>query len=134
MIVTGQLPNYKSSIYNVELSIDSPESGFALSLLETGIDGSFKTANLITFSGYDGYLFDQSGNFFGGYASGTPFELTVYYDQVNKTFNYYHDDTLMANSLDVTGDAIFGTSVVTMASFEKHGDSSASILVSGIKN
>ena len=134
MIVTGQLPSYKNSIYNIEITVDSPESGFDFSLLQTGIDGSFKTANLISFSGEKGYLFDQSGNFFGGYISGVPFEFNVHYDQTNKTFSYYHDDVLMANSLDVTGDSIFSDAFVTMASFEKHANSSASILASGIKN
>jgi len=52
MITTGSLPNYTNSVSDINISVDSPISGFELSLMETGIlstDGSFKTANLVTF-------------------------------------------------------------------------------------
>lgn len=130
MITSGNLPNYKNCIYNVDVTIDSPVSGFEFSIMETGIDGSFKSANLITFSGAEGYVFDQSGNFFAGYASGVPFELEIHHDFLNSTFSYYKDNILMANGLDVTGANILnGRSNLLM--FTKHGESVLSLQATG---
>ena len=133
MIASGSFENYGRSVYSVDLNINSPESGFEFSLMETGYDGSWKTANLATISGVSGYLFDQSGNFFAGFESGTPFNIKVYYDYDNKAFSYYHEDILMANSLDVTGYDVFETGLVNFAMFHKHGTSSATIVASGVK-
>ena len=134
MITTGSLPNYTNSVSDINISVDSPISGFELSLMETGIlstDGSFKTANLVTFSGKEGYLFDQSGNFFGGYESGKPFKLTVFYDFDTSRFSYYHNNSFIANGLDVTGYSVLQTGNVNFLMFNKHGDSTASLSISG---
>jgi len=132
MIETGSLPQYGNSVHRINVNIDSPISGFELHLMETGSGaGVFKTANLVTFSGKEGYLFDQSGNFFGGYRSGSPFELSVYYDHSNRTFSYYHENTFIANKLDVTGASVLDTGNVNFVMFNKHGNSSVSVLSSG---
>ncbi len=130
MITSGNLPNYKNCIYDVDVTIDSPISGFEFSIMETGIDGGFKTANLITFSGAEGYIFDQSGNFFGGYRSGVPFELEIHHDFLNSTFSYYKDDILIANGLDVTGDSILNGRP-NLVMFTKHGESVLSLEATG---
>ncbi len=134
MIKSGSFENYECSVYSVDLDITSPESGFEFSLMETGYDGSWKTANLVTISGVSGYLFDQSGNFFGGFQSGIPFNVKIYYDYDNKTFSYDLEDVLMANSLDVTGYDVFETGLVNLAMFHKHGDSSATVVGQGVKS
>ena len=131
MITSGSLKGYKNSTYNVEVTVNSPLSGFEFSLMETGDEGGWKSANMVTVSGKEGYLFDQSGNFFGGYESGVPFNLKVYYDYRLLTFSYYHEDVLMANSLDVTGIDIFEEGVINLIMFDKHGDSSLSMDVTG---
>ena len=131
MIESGNLPKYGNSSYDINFTVNSPISGFEFSLMETGIDGSFKSANLVTISGKEGYLFDQSGNFFGGYKSGIPIPLRIDYDYNNLTFSYYHDDILMASVLDVTGGAIFNGGGVNLVMFEKYGASSVSISVNG---
>ena len=92
MITSGSLPNFEDSFYSVDITVNSPISGFEFSLMETGVDGTFKSANMITMSGQEGYLFDQSGNFFGGYQSGVPFNLQIYYDKGNTSFSYYYKD------------------------------------------
>ena len=132
MIVSGSLPNYHNSIYDINLSLDTPISGFEFSLMETGIDGSFKTANMITFSGSEGYLFDESGQFFGGYESGTPFSLQVYYDYTNKTFTYYKDDVLIANRMFTTGQTVLSSGAINHVKFDKHSNSEISLSVSGV--
>lgn len=131
MITSGSLPNYQNSFYEIGFSIQSPDSGFAFHLMESGIDGGFKEAQLVSISGKDGYLFDQSGNFFCGYESGANFDIQVYYDFTNKSFSYYYDNILIANALDVTGFNILDGKV-NLAKFEKHGDSSATVLASGL--
>lgn len=130
MITSGNLPNYGNCIYNVDITIDSPISGFEFSIMETGIDGGFKSANLITFSGVEGYIFDQSGHFFGGYRSGVSFDIEIHHDFLNSTYSYYKDNILMANGLDVTGSNILnGKSNLIM--FTKHGESTLSLEATG---
>ena len=131
MIASGSLKGYENSTYNVEVTVNSPLSGFEFSLMETGDDGGWKSANMVTISGKEGYLFDQSGNFFGRYESGVPFALKVYYDYKQQAFSYYSDDVLMANSLDVTGYDVFEDGIINLIMFEKHADSSLSVNVSG---
>lgn len=129
MITTGNLSNYQNAIYDISLSINSPLSGFELSLSETG---KFYRSDLITFSGAEGYVFDQSGNFFGGYGSGVSFDLEVHHDYINSSFSYYQDGVLIANGLDVTGQAYGATDKsVNCLIFNKHGDSQVSLSVSG---
>ena len=129
MITTGNLSNYQNAIYDISLSINSPLSGFELSLSETG---KFYRSDLITFSGAEGYVFDQSGNFFGGYRSGVSFDLEVHHDYINSSFSYYQDGVLIANGLDVTGQAYGATDKsVNCLIFNKHGDSEVSLSVSG---
>ena len=129
MITTGNLSNYQNAIYDISLSINSPLSGFELSLSETG---KFHSSDLITFSGAEGYVFDQSGNFFGGYGSGVSFDLEVHHDYMNSSFSYYQDGVLIANGLDVTGQAYGATDKsVNCLIFNKHGDSEVSLSVSG---
>ena len=129
MITTGNLSNYQNAIYDISVSVDSPLSGFELSLSETG---EFYSSDLITFSGKEGYVFDQSGNFFGGYRSGISFDLEVHHDYINNSFSYYQDGVLIANGLDVTGQTQGATDKsVNCLIFNKHGDSEVSLSVSG---
>ena len=131
MITSGSFKGYEDSTYNIDLTVNSPLSGFEFSLMETGIDGGWKSANMVTISGKEGYLFDQSGNFFGGYESGVPFNLKIYYDYNLSTFSYYHEGILMANALDVTGYDVLEDGDINLIMFDKHGDSSLSMHVTG---
>ena len=51
-----------------------------------------------------------------------------------KTFSYYSEDTLIANGLDVTGAGVVDDGKVGLVTFTKHGDSSASISITGLKS
>ena len=129
MITTGNLSNYQNAIYDISVSVDSPLSGFELSLSETG---EFYSSDLITFSGKEGYVFDQSGNFFGGYRSGISFDLEVHHDYINNSFSYYQDGVLIANGMDITGQTNGATDKsVNCLIFNKHGNSEFSLSVSG---
>lgn len=128
-MTTGEIANYKNAVYDLDITVNDPANGFRLDLMETG---SSSQRTLVTFSGYQGYLFDQSGNFFGGYDSGVPFELVVQYDHTNKTFSYYHDTVLMANGLDITGYVTDGK--VNAVRFDGYNNGSLSFSVSGVKS
>jgi len=128
---SGFFPDFQNAVYDIQMTVDSPLSGFEFSLMQTGMVGpDAKSFNLITFSGQEGYLFDQSGNFFGGYDSGIPFSVEVHHDFLNKTFTYYQDGKLIANNMGVTGAGSLGGNV-NLAVFTKHGDSVASVSASG---
>ena len=130
MITSGNLPFYRNCIYSIDVTVDSPIDGFEFSIMETGVDdGDFTTANLISFSGQEGYLFDQSGHFFDGCRSGVPFNLEIHHDFTNQTFSYYKDGIIMANGLDITGVVVDGKANLIM--FTKHGNSSLSVEASG---
>jgi len=130
MNVTGTLPSgFKNSIINIELIVDSPYSGFEVSLMESG---KFHSSKLITFSGSEGAMFDQSGNFFGGYKSGSALDLKVHYDYSRSGFAYYFEDTLIANNLDATGVSDGATDgSINAVSFKKHGNSTVSVVADG---
>jgi|TARA_Y100000004_G_scaffold100311_1_gene112447 hypothetical protein len=128
MIVTGSLSNFQNSTYDISISVDSPISGFEFSLMGTGAGGAAN--NMVTFSGQEGYMFDQSGNFFGGYKSGVPIDLFVYYDHTNKSFSYYKNDVLISNNMRVTGTV--ANSSINHISFTKHANSTASFTVTGV--
>ena len=130
MKTTGDLPNYKNSFYDLNFVINDPASGFQFHLMETGAS---LNGYLVSITGKEGYLFDQSGKFFGGYQSGTPFGIQIYYDHNNETFTYYKDNVLMANFYDVTGFGL-GDGVVNCVSFDKGDNSSVSVDVSGVNS
>ena len=77
-------------------------------------------------------MFDQNGNFFEGYRSGVPFNLEVHHDYINSSFSYYQDGLLIANGLDITGQAYGATDKsVNCLIFDKHGNSEVSLSVTG---
>tara|TARA_R100001509_G_scaffold48212_1_gene26151 strand:- start:2446 stop:2847 length:402 start_codon:yes stop_codon:yes gene_type:complete len=131
MIVSGSFDGFKNSIYDMEFLINSPESGFDISLRETGVSTT-NVGQIINFSGVSGYLFDQSGNFFAGYESGVSFKLKTIFDHSNRRFSYYHNDYLIAN-LDTTGQGVVDNGTINSVVFEKHGTSTVSIVANGIK-
>ena len=126
MKVSGSLPDIGNSIFDVSLVVNNPVSGFEFSLMETGVG---VTVDLIQFSGVSGYLFDQSGHFFGGYQSGAPFDMTIHYDKTNTSFKYYFGGVLMAN--DMTSYIGSLDETVNHIEFQKYNNSLLSISVSG---
>ncbi len=90
MIISGNFPEFKNSRFDINISVGTPISGFDFSIMQTGLDGTgFSGVNVAQFSGREGYLFDQNGNFFGGYQSGASFDISVHYDYAVTGFKYY---------------------------------------------
>ena len=127
MKVSGSLPELENSIFNISVLVDSPLSGFEFSLMETGAGAA--PHDLMQFSGKEGYLFDQSGNFFGGYQSGLPFTMSVHYDWTNTGFKYYFGDVLIANDLETSVGTL--PRRVNQVEFQKHGNSTINVFASG---
>ena len=133
MKVSGSLPQFENSIFDVAIVVDDPANGFEFSIMETGLDGSsFTEVDLIQFSGSEGYLFDQSGNYFGGYQSGVPFDMSIHYDRTTTGFKYYFQDVLVANNLKVNTGVL--EERANIVQFEKYGNSTLSINAEGIVN
>ena len=77
----------------------SPDSGFSLCIGSTGETYDFLTG--ISFVGRSGIVFDQSGNFFGGYYSGRSIEIEGHI--IGDRLSYFCDGVLMNNNIFVTG-------------------------------
>jgi len=118
--VTGS----EQSITNFQISVDNAYSGFILAGgtgdVDTGQglgDGSTGLLNTgFYFSGSEGYVFDQSGRFVGGYSKNYPVNLSVHMKSDN-TFSYFIDDILIANNYS-------GCSGFDYIEFEKYDASS----------
>lgn len=99
-----------SFTFNADISVGT--TGF---LLQIGRTGDLNSS--VSFSGYSGYLFDQSGSMFGGYQRSKKFNISgnYFFGQYNKTdkilndeeavcrLSYYLNDTLIANNILTTG-------------------------------
>ena len=71
------------------------------------------------FSGYDGYIFDQSGKFVGGYQPDVPINLSVH-AKGDETFSYFLDGVMIANDY-------FTPTGIDYVEIDKRGASTLSI-------
>ncbi len=101
--------------------INSPQSGFSFSIGGTNQNNIFSTG--FSFSGYSGYLFDQSGNLFGGYYSGTQFDLNLHFFEQDKRISYFYDDVLMANNIYCKSNSL----ILDTIEFDKINNSTVNI-------
>ncbi|MDB4317706.1 hypothetical protein N9973_00250 [bacterium] len=124
MKVYQQVTAKEESIVNLDIFIDNTHSGFCVAAgtgdVVAGEGGSTGLLNSgFVFSGYEGYVFDQSGRFVGGYAKNIPVNISVHMKS-NDTYSYFVDDVLIANN-------IAGSTGFDYIEFEKHGDASIGI-------
>tara|TARA_B100000131_G_scaffold319150_1_gene364448 strand:+ start:1144 stop:1554 length:411 start_codon:yes stop_codon:yes gene_type:complete len=133
MAISGNFPELKNSRFDVTIEVGTPISGFNFAIMQTGLHGSsaFTGVKIAEFSGREGYLFDQSGNFFGGYQSGVPFDISVHYNYEITGFSYYFGDVLMANN--ITSHTGIGALKETPnhISGQKYNNSTFSVFVTG---
>lgn len=126
MNVTGTLSSgFKNSIIDIELIVNSPQSGFEVTAMETGNGTRY---DIFSFSGKEGAIFDQSGRFFGGYKSGSSFDIQAHYDYDNQKIKYYFENELMCNHIQ----PITASKSIDSIEFEKHGNSKISVSISGV--
>ena len=60
-----------------------------LKTFKNGTQSARINYDIFNFSGSQGYVYDQSGRFFGGYRSGQSINITTHYDYSNDKFKYY---------------------------------------------
>ena len=125
MKVSGTLSGFNNSIVDMNVYIDNPLSGFELTAMETGNGTRY---NIFSFSGSEGYIYDQSGWFFGGYKSGVPFDIQAHYNYTGAKITYYFDDQLICNNVD----PIVASKSIDSIEFEKYGNSTISVSISGV--
>ena len=133
MIISGNFPEFKNCKFDVSIEVGTPISGFNFAIMQTGLHGSsaFTGLKIAEFSGREGYLFDQSGNFFGGYQSGVPIDISIHYDYAVTGFNYYLKDTLIGNNLSShTGIGIL-KETPNHISGQKYDNSTFSVSITG---
>ena len=124
MRVYSQVPAKNQSILNLDVNLDDAFSGFSVAAgtgdVVAGEGGSTGLLNSGFFiSGGEGYLFDQSGRFVGGYSKNVPINISVHMKSDN-TYSYFLEDILIANNIS-------GCTGFDFIEFEKNGDSSLSI-------
>ena len=131
MKVSGSLPRLDNSVFDFSINVKSPSSGFEFTIQESGI---YPVKNIITFSGNEGYVFDQSGHLCGGYQSGVPFDISVHYSRDFTGFSYYFNNTLIANNMSGMSGTSSAAGVPCQVEFDKHGDSSLFVIATGSSN
>jgi hypothetical protein len=118
----------KSFSFNASIAVSVPESGFSMEIGKTG-ENSFDP--VVSFSGYSGYLFDQSGLLVHGYRQNQVFNVSGNYfygdaydsgDNVFEDstgiarFSYFINDNLIRNN--ISGQTGFIDSII----FEDYGN------------
>jgi len=128
MKVYQRVTGYERSILDLEISVDNYSSGIASGFLiaigdglyVTGAGGSTGLANSgIMFSGHNGYIFDQSGRFVGGYYPDSNTEISIH-NKNDGTFSYFINGDFIANNMN-------GLTGFEVIEFEKYLQSSLSI-------
>ena len=124
MKVYQQISGKEKSIVNLDILVDNTYSGFLVAVgtgdVVAGEGGSTGLLNSgFVFSGYEGYVFDQSGRFVGGYAPNIPVNISVHMKE-DDSYSYFINDSLIANNMS-------GSTGFDYIEFEKHGESTLSI-------
>jgi len=119
MKVYQQITGREKSIINLELFIDNTFSGFLVAGGTGNAQGDGLLNSGFVFSGYEGYIFDQSGRFVGGYQPNSPFTISVH-SKDDDTYSYFINDILIANNYS-------GSSGSDYIEFDKHGDTTLDI-------
>lgn len=90
----------QKGFYEIDVKISPADDFFELHLGQQANNLTEMIDTGISFSGQNGYIFDQDGLFFGGYTPNDNFKIKVvkknYYD-----FSYYFNDTLIANDMQI---------------------------------
>jgi len=119
MKVYQQVTGKEESIVNLDILVENTYSGFSVAAGTGNAGGDGLLNSGFVFSGYEGYVFDQSGRFVGGYAPNIPVNISIHMKSDN-TYSYFIEDALIANNVS-------GSTGFDYIEFEKHGDASLDI-------
>ena len=102
MACVSHLDFIKNGSYELTFKISSDYNSFDFHIGKyfTGSESLCELEQTgLSFSGVEGYIFDQSGNFFGGYTPNENFSLKIEKKDYN-SFSYYFNDKLIANNME----------------------------------
>ena len=119
MNVYQSVTGYEASIIEMDILVDNTFSGFSIAGGQKDPSQTEISDYSFSFSGYEGYIFDQSGRFVGGYQPNTSFKISVH-SKSDETCSYFIDDVLIANNYT-------GVTGFDLIEFDKIGESSVSI-------
>jgi hypothetical protein len=115
MKVYQQIAATESSVLNLDINVDNLELGFLVAAGTGNPAGDGLLNSGFVFSGYEGYVFDQSGRFVGGYEPNLPINLSVHMKS-DDTYSYFIDNVLIENNVS-------GSTGFDYIEFDKHNDS-----------
>lgn len=125
MLVYQDITGYSRSIIGLTFNLQDALQGFSVAIgAGTNEDNGLDYSGIL-FSGYEGYIFDQDGDFVGGYRENKQFTITTHIHE-DSHVSYYIDDVLIKNNY-----VTLTTGSVNRIEFEKHGDSSVYIYNEG---
>lgn len=120
MACSAHLDFISSGSYNLGITIRGDADEFSIHLGDWA-DYSENLCQLaetgVSFSGIEGFLFDGSGNFFGGYKKNSQFNIKIDKKNYNE-YSYSFNDTLICNDMQ------FETMKINALLFENKGSSS----------
>lgn len=121
MKVYQNVTGYSKSVFDFQVSLDqSSLFSIAIGFTNDGGQSLYNTGFVI--SGYEGYIFDKSGNFVGGYSKNKSFNLLVNQHEENY-YSCFIDNKLVNNYL-------LGDNLINCVEFDKEQDSNSSIVFS----
>lgn len=98
MKILQSIEPYRSLYFTATITPKSVVSGFSIAIGNTGETDGFLTG--IIFSGRNGFVFDQKGNFFGGYYSGRQLEIQGHL--FRNRLSYFYNSNLVSNNITIT--------------------------------
>ena len=123
MFVYTEITGFSESVISMDFNIEDAHSGFLVAAGSgIGTNDRLDYSGII-FSGYEGYIFDQSGDFVGGYEANSTFNITSHIHTGNNYSyaSYFIDGVLIKNDYGPL------TKVPMRIEFDKHGESSLRI-------
>lgn len=119
MKVYQNVTGVEESTIEFNTFVEDSYSGFSIAAGtgNAGGDGLLNTG--FVFSGSEGYIFDQSGRFVGGYESEEVFNILVH-SKSDNTMSFFINDVLIANNYSATTGFDY-------IEFDKHGESTLNI-------
>jgi len=124
MLVYQDITGYSNSVIDLEFNIDNTESGFKVAIGSGVNSANGLEYSGILFTGQSGYIFDQDGDFVGGYRHDVPFSIETHIHE-DCHVSYYIDESLIKNNYTTL------THKPIRVEFEKIGQSSLEITNKG---
>lgn len=119
MKVYQQITGAEECTIELDVLVEDSYSGFCISAGTGNSNGDGLLNSGFFFSGSEGYIFDQSGRFVGGYEADNTFNILIH-SKSDDTYSFFIDDILIANNYS-------GSTGFDYIEFDKHGSANLNI-------